>query len=163
MIPELVAAALGLGVTASGWVFAYRARGESRDALARANERADEDADARRLAESALDAARARVFDADARAIVALAEARAAKLAEDQLRSELSRERHERMAAYARLAEMGAPVGAVLVDAAIDELYPDANRDGRPAGGDPGASGGADPELPDDPTDPSGTAADHGG
>ena len=161
MIPELVAAVVGLGVTTSGWVFAYRARGESRDAL----ERVNEEADARRLAESALDAAKARVFDAEARAIVALAEARAARLAEDQLRSELSRERNERMAAYVRLAEMGAPVGAVLVDAAIDELYPNANRDGRPASGDPGdpgAGGGADPELPDDPTDPTGTAADHG-
>jgi hypothetical protein len=67
MIPEIVATVAGVGAVA-GWVFAYRARGESRAALAAANEAADR---------ARLEAARADAAEARANALASDAAAAA--------------------------------------------------------------------------------------
>lgn len=117
-----VAGAVG---SVTGWINAFRARGESRDALKKANEEAERS----RIAEAARDAARAKILDAESRAETALAELRVATETEGSLRAELARERREKAKLVDDLAKRGAPVGDVLVDSTVDRLYEDEDGD----------------------------------
>ena len=155
MIGELIAGAVALGVTSSGWIYAYRARGESRDAL----ERANQEASARRLAESGRDVALSRALDADARAVTAAAELRAARLQADAFEAALKLERTEKGMLLETLATMGAPVGGAVLDHVIGELYPDEDRGPASPGGDSGPVSGADRSVPDDAADAADKAA----
>jgi hypothetical protein len=149
MIPEIVATVAGVGAVA-GWVFAYRARGESRAALAAANEAADR----ARLEAARADAAEARANALASDAAAAAVELKATRAEVSVVRSVLTRERREKAALLADLATRGVPVGPVLVDDAIDRLYPHENDQGRGPGAD-GDANGTDRSVSDDaPTDP---------
>lgn len=154
MILELVAGAVALGVSASGWIYAYRARGESRDSLAKANEAAER----ARLEVARADAAEAKASKAEAELAAAAAELRSERANLSATRATLIDERRAKADLIAKLAKAGVPVGPTLIDSSLDRLHADANRRS-PQGGDPDGSHAAaddrDREMSDDPpTDP---------
>ncbi len=110
----------------TGWVAAFRARGESRDALTKAIESAVR----ARLAEVATEAAKGKTFDAEARAATATAQCKVAEQTLASTQSELARERREKAKLIDDLAKRGVPVGDVLVDSSVDRLYEDEDRRG---------------------------------
>lgn len=145
-----VAGAVG---AVTGWINAFRARGESREALQKANEAAER----ARLAEVARDAARGKVFDAEVKADTASAECRVTKQELDSTKAELARERREKAKMIDDLAKRGVPVGDALVDSSIDRLYEDEDRRGSEdrRGTDPGSSDDR-ARVSGDPADTSG-------
>lgn len=155
MIVELVAGAVALGVTASGWIAAFKARGESNAA----GKRADEASERSRLSAARAEVAEAKASHAIADADAMRAELRAAETAREFAERTLAFERAEKRGLLEKLAAKGVPVGPDLVDATVDRLY--ANKDRRgPEGGDPNRDeGGRGRSVPDDaPTPPDGTA-----
>ena len=151
MILEIIAGALGVGVTASGWIFAYRARGESNDSRKAANESAER----ARISDAKAEAANARADHAEANLEASRVEMKSAQADAAVARGTLTRERREKAALLADLAKRGVAVGDVVVDDAIDRLYPHSHENDRgpeDPNGDKGRNGGP---LPDDtPTDP---------
>lgn len=114
------------GVT--GWFFAWRSRGETIDAR---NQAAVERATAV--------SAQAVAFAANERAVTAEARWSAEAGRAKGLELQLAAERQSRQNLVDALAKSGAPVGDVLVDSALDELYTNPGRGGQGAGS--GASG----------------------
>lgn len=134
-----VAGAIG---SVTGWIAAYRARGESRDSLAKANESAER----ARLAEVATEAAKGKTFDAEARAATAIAQCKVAEQTLASTQSELARERREKAKLIDDLAKRGVPIGDVLVDSSVDRLYEDEDRRGSEGRNDPGSGSSDDRE-----------------
>jgi hypothetical protein len=131
----------------TGWIAAFRARGEAREAQKQANEEAER----ARKAEAARDTARAQVFDADARAEIAATGLRVAKTELDTARSELARERREKAKLIDDLSKRGVPVGDALVDSSVDRLYEDEDRRSSEARRDPDPGARHDrANVPDD-------------
>jgi hypothetical protein len=145
-IATWVSIVVGLAGTASGWFFAWRARGDGIDARVDANAMAD----GRRIAEAKTDAMLHRAEVAEAGTATATMQLKAAQATIGSLQLELQRTRLDKDAIYEKLAKLGAPVGDALYDSATSRLY--ANRDRRPSSGSAstGAGGGANP-LPTDP------------
>jgi hypothetical protein len=129
VIAEIIAGSSAAAAIA-GWIFAYRARGESRDALQQANAEA---ARAQLAEAKTLTAIRAAEV-AEAQAAAAVAELDNAKAKAAARLAELNLERAEKGRLLAKLAEHRIPVGAVLVDDTLDRLYPDADDYGGEAG-----------------------------
>lgn len=123
-------AALGALGAVTGWIAAFRARGESRDALGTANKAAER----ARIAEARADAAEAKAANADSNAAAAGVELKAAKASEAVALSSLKRERQEKANLLADLAKRGVAVGGSIVDASIDKLFPDDHENSRGPG-----------------------------
>lgn len=150
-IVDVVIAATGAAGMV-GWFLAWRSRGEALAAAAREGQALDRS----RAQERYADAANASRNDATRREVAALAELDQARVDAAALQRTLAGERAETRRLIARLAENGVPVGGMLVDGALDGLYPDDHS--RPAGG--GSGGGADPVgVPGDSAGPAGAAA----
>jgi hypothetical protein len=128
---------IGAALASSGWVFAWRARGEANAAGDRA-----------RLAESLADARLTRVPVAMAEASTAVTQYRALQTTLADTQNQLARERAGKAELLEQLAKIGAPVGDVLFDNTIDRLYKNRDRAGGGQGSGPG--GGAD-DLPGAP------------
>jgi hypothetical protein len=149
VIAELAIGTLLLGGAVSGWVAAYRARGQANESAERARlseakaEAQERAADLARMNESA---ARGELHVAEVNLSVA--------------RRTIAMQIKERNDEYERLAKAGVPVGDVLVGGAIGVLYPheDGDADGREAG--PGGGGEVGGPLSDDPTGPASRASE---
>lgn len=135
MIAELIAGGAALLVTASGWIAAWRARGQENEAQG-----------AKRLAEVARDAERDRAASAEADRDAAKGELKAAEVARDMYKNTLDTERKEKVALLEKLAALGAPVAPPVLDDAIARLHANPRRVREdPAGGDAGDHGGPVP------------------
>ena len=112
-----------------GWFFAWRARGEVVDCQK-----------AMHAAVAGEAAAKALAFEANASAVAAAASAQAAQFTATGLQNQLDAERKSRQALVDALAKAGAPVGDVVVESALDGLYPNGDQGGPGAGADPSGS-----------------------
>lgn len=148
MIPELIAGAAALGVAASGWIYAYRARGESRDALGKANEAAERS----RIIEAARDAAQARAQNAIANEAAVRVELKAAEASRAALAAELNAERHAKADLLVKLAKAGIEVGPTLIDSSLERLHANKDRRGSQSRDPDPDEDRTDRLLPDDPT-----------
>lgn len=106
-----------------GWFFAWRGRGDVLEAAA------------------AELAARQLAFQTSAAAAANDTKYQAEKLRADQLQAQLDSERASKQALIDALTKAGAPVGPVVVDNALDRLYPDGDQGGQ----GPGTGHGRDP------------------
>lgn len=125
-IAELLGAAgtlAGVGGVITFGVFAWRGRGEAIAATRRELEAGKKLLEAERKAD---ELGRAKL-DADAIAAAANTELAATKEELERVREVLISERVKTGNLYEKLAALGAPVGDVVVDSAIDGLFPDAN------------------------------------
>lgn len=145
---EWLIGALGIAGTASGWFFAWRARGEANEAAERA-----------RLAEARTGAAEQRAFESSMAAAATSAQLKGAEIDVANAKQALARERADQSRILEHLAQAGAPVGDVLVDSTMDRLYADRERTRRGAG--PG-SGGDPIAVPAAPAGASGKASSGG-
>lgn len=143
MIAEAIVGTILLGAGVSGWIAAYRARGQANDAGDRA-----------RLAEAKADAAVKGREIAEANEAAARSEMRVLQVTLAEARQTITRKTKEHNDDLEAIAEAGIPVGDVLVDNALDDLYPDADGDGREAGAGDGGEGAG--PLSDDTGDPAG-------
>lgn len=138
---------LGGLVSASGWVLAWRARGESNKA-----------SDRGRIAEARADAEHARAFDAEARRAAAESRAKTVAIENETLRAAVSREQAEKRELLERLAQLRVAVGDELFDSTIDRLYKNSHRNGNGSGAGTGgdqSAVSADPASAPTKTDPS--------
>lgn len=126
-IPELLGAVgtlAGVGGIITFGVFAYRSRGE---AIAAKNETAE--AQRHELAaERRADTCERGRLDAEMTAVAKTKELIVTTAELERVRGELAAERAAKGKLYAKLAALGAPVGDVVVDDAMDGLYEDPNR-----------------------------------
>lgn len=139
----------GIGAvgTATGWLFAWRSRGEALSARGMANDAAER----ARIAEVKTAAMEQQALDAESRAAVAVLQYKATMADLGIVQENLLRERTLRGALLEKLAILGAPVGDILLDSTIERLY--ANRH-RPGGGSGSGPGGDPPAVPGDPAKP---------
>jgi ribosomal protein S11 len=107
-----------------GWYLAWKAKGD----VAKAK-------DAEALAVAGEHTARDAAFEANARCITATTQLSALEGRMVQLQHMLDAERESRQALVNALAQSGLPIGDIVVDSALDRLYPDE--------GDPSGSTGA--------------------
>jgi hypothetical protein len=127
MIEFLVVAGVGAsGIAASLTlgILAWRGRGEALSAMKATNAANDGKLEAERHA----DQWGRDKLDADTKAAAATKELEITKSELERVRLDLAAERAEKGKLYAKLAALGAPVGDVLVDNALDGLPPDKNR-----------------------------------
>lgn len=143
MILEILAGAAAVGVTVSGWIVAYRERGKANEAAERS-----------RIAEVARDAARQHGDDDKNKRAAAESELRVERVNVDRLTHEVARLAREKRDLLERLATSGVPVGDVVVDDALDRLYPDEDRRETDRGPNPGPGGDHD-DVSGDPSVPS--------
>lgn len=132
----LAFAVLSLAGTVSGWIYAFRARGQANAAAERA-----------RIADGKTDVERDHAFQAAASGAVALSQLKGLELDLAQARQDLIRSRSEKAELLEQVAKLGVPVGADLYDSTIDRLYADRDRREARGGQNPGA-GGAPNGLP---------------
>lgn len=137
MILEMIVGVAALGACVSGWVMAFRSRGQANDAGDRA-----------RIAEARADAAVKKAELAQANEAGARSELKASEVALAGARDTIKREQKERDDDLERLAAAGIPVGDILVDGALGDLYPDGGQGGGEAGTGDGGQGGG--QVPDD-------------
>lgn len=129
-----------------GWYFAWRARGEA--------------SEERRRAESALAgemAASAMTLEASQGKLTAQAQAAAERSRADSLSVQLDTERVSRQALIDALKKAGVAVGPVVVESALDRLYPDPDGGGQGSGagsgGDQAGVSGQSSQTPRAPQD----------
>lgn len=122
----LVTGALGM----MGWFFAWLGQ--------RAVVGKDKEVAEARAGEAA---AKGLAFEAQAKASLSDTLHAAEKSRADGLQTQLDAERKARQDLVHELAKKGLPVGDVVVDAAVDRLYPDGDQ----GGSGPGAGSGGDP------------------
>jgi hypothetical protein len=145
VIAQMIVGVVLLGAAVSGWVMAYRARGQANTVSDRA-----------RLAEAKADAAVRKQELAQSNEAAMLGELKALKVELSGAKQTINRLQKERQNDLEKLAAAGVPVGDVLVDSALGDLYPHEGGDRREAGaGDGGQDGGGGP-VPDDVRDPAG-------
>lgn len=137
---ELLLGILGAGVTASGWFFAWRSRGEASDMAERA-----------RLSEGKAASATTQVLQAQAEAAVAIAQHKGLELDIASTRQQLALARADKAALLEQLAKLGAPVGDDLFDSTVGRLYADRDRRSSGAGS---SSGSGPPAVPAEPAAP---------
>lgn len=106
-----------------GWFFAWRARGEVIEARHEVE-----------AAEAGEAAAKGVAFDNGARAVTAESLAGSERSRSEALQRELDGERKAKQALIDALAKSGAPVGPIVVESALDQLYPNPNRGGQGSG-----------------------------
>lgn len=123
-IALLVTGALGM----LGWFFAWVSQ---RAVVAKGAELA--------AANAGEGAARTVALTAEGKAAVAQAQVEAAKARADSLQAQLDAERKSRASLVDALSKKGVPVGDVVVDSALDRLFPDGRGQGA------GSSGSGDP------------------
>lgn len=115
-----------------GWIVAWRSRGETLDVR-------------KQLAEAARDLADTQTLALQQGLVASTADAKwqAEMLRSAALESQLAAERQSRQSLVDALAKSGAPVGDLLVDGALDELYADQGSGGsRPRSNTGGGSNG---------------------
>ena len=148
---EWIIGIVGAAVAVSGWIAAFRARGESNAARSEANQAAA----SARLAERRAELAEMSTLDAQANEAEAKSLKRAAEETAASLRLELQMLRADQETILERIAKMGLPVGPDLFDSALRRLYEDnLRRSARAGGGASTGAGGGPPVVPDDPAKP---------
>jgi hypothetical protein len=121
-----------------GWFFAWRSRGEALGATRKAD-----------AAEAGEIAAKTLVIEANGRALTAEAKFTVERSRADSAEAQLAAERQSRQALVNAFAKAGAAVGDVVVESALDRLYPNGDT------GNPGAR----PDSSGDPVGVSGQSA----
>lgn len=125
-------AVLSLIGTATGWIYAWKARGEANDSAERA-----------RIAESKAETEKGLAFLAQADRSTTIAQYKGLEIELTATKMALIRERTDKGVLLEKLAQLGSPVGDALYDSTVDRLY--ADRDRRETGGGARAGGGSDP------------------
>jgi hypothetical protein len=151
----------GGALGASGWIAAYLAVRQNVGAKQAANDAAER----ARLAETKAAAADAHVLDAEARAATAIAQRTGLEVQLSTAKQSLQSAAADRETLLEQLAQLGAPVGADLLDSSIGRLYADRDRQAAArARGDQGPGPGPDPvAVPAAPAVPAAGADPHGG
>lgn len=145
MWTEILLGAIGAAGTLSGWIAAWYSRGEALDAIRSTNQAIGESFTATTRAADA----EHRALNAEAGRAAAALQLNALRRSDEVLQTALDRARRNQEVLLAQLAKAGVPVGGLLVDDALSELYSPVPTSGASGGG---PSAGGDPvDLPADP------------